>query len=60
MNIYFQVNLDPNIKNVQDQIESNLGLKVFISNSKKNTGKISIEYKNLEQFEHISSLLKRN
>ncbi len=53
-------NLDPNIKNVQDQIESNLGLKVFISNSKKNTGKISIEYKNLEQFEHISSLLKRN
>ncbi|OUX54581.1 MAG: chromosome partitioning protein ParB [Pelagibacteraceae bacterium TMED287] len=52
--------LDSNIINTQDQIESSLGLKVIISNTKKNTGKISIEYKNLEQFDLIAGLLKRS
>ena len=48
---------DPNIINAQERIEKILGLKVNIVNKKNNSGKIMIEYKNLEQFELISKLL---
>ena len=51
--------IDPNIFEVQREIERSLGLKVNIVNKKNNTGKISIEYKNLEQFESVSEKLKR-
>ena len=44
----------------QNKIQDNLGLSVFIQNKKNNSGKITIEYKNLEQFELISNLLKKN
>jgi ParB family transcriptional regulator, chromosome partitioning protein len=48
---------DANILKTQDRIEKVLGLKVNISNKKNNSGKISIEYQDLEQFELISNLL---
>lgn len=54
-----KIALDPNIINEQKKIEDNLGLKVKIVNTKKNSGKISIEYKNLDQFELVSNLLKK-
>ena len=50
---------DPNILKIQDRIEKILGLKVNIVNKKNNSGKISIEYKNLDQFELISELLMK-
>ena len=55
-------NKTPNadILKVQDRIEKILGLKVNIVNKKNNSGKITIEYKNLEQFELISDLLTKN
>ncbi len=52
--------LDPNIFETQKKIEEKLGLKVNIINKKNNSGKITIEYKNLDQFELISKLLKKN
>ena len=51
--------IDPNIFEVQREIERSLGLKVNIVNKKNNSGKISIEYKNIEQFESVSEKLKR-
>ena len=42
---------DPNIYKAQDKIERKLGLKVNIINKKNNSGKVVIEYKNLDQFE---------
>ena len=51
--------VDPNIFDIQREIERSLGLKVNIVNKKNNSGKISIEYKNLEQFESVSEKLKR-
>ena len=42
------------------RIEKILGLKVNILNKKNNSGKISIEYKDLEQFELISNLLTKS
>ena len=50
---------DANILKAQEKIEKVLGLKVNISNRKNNSGKISIEYKDLEQFELISNLLSK-
>ena len=50
---------DPNILQAQDRIEKILGLTVKIVNKKKNSGIISIEYKDLDQFELISELLTK-
>ena len=51
---------DANILKAQENIEKRLGLKVYISTKKNNSGKVSIEYKDLEQFELISDLLTKN
>ena len=51
--------LDPNISFEKNEIESKLGLSVDIFNSNKNSGKIIIKYKSLDQFELISKKLKR-
>ena len=50
---------DSDILKAQERIEKILGLKVYISNKKNNSGKITIEYKDLEQFELISNLLTK-
>ena len=55
-----QIKVDANILSEQNKIQDNLGLNVSIQNKRNNSGKITILYKNLEQFELISNLLKRN
>ena len=50
--------MNPNILDAQKNIEERLGLKVDITNKRNNSGKITIQYKNLEQFELVSKLLK--
>ena len=52
--------IDSNIISEQKKIQDNLGLNVSIKNKKNNSGQITIIYKNLEQFDLISGLLKRN
>ena len=52
-------NYDADILKAQEKIEKVLGLKVNILNKKNNTGKIVIQYKNLDQFELISELLTK-
>ena len=52
--------VDPNVFDVQREIERSLGLKVSIRNKKNNSGKVSIEYKNSDQLDLISTLLKNN
>ena len=52
--------IDSNILKTQERLEKILGLKVNISNKKNNSGKITIEYKDLEQFQLISELLTKH
>tara|TARA_B100002019_G_scaffold182098_1_gene157176 strand:+ start:465 stop:1319 length:855 start_codon:yes stop_codon:yes gene_type:complete len=52
--------IDSNILKAQEKIQRALGLKVSISNKKNNSGKVVIEYKDLEQFDLISDLLTKN
>jgi ParB family chromosome partitioning protein len=48
---------DPNILLAQRKIEENLGLKTKIINRKNSSGKVVIEYSDLDQFEMLSKLL---
>ena len=52
--------IDTNIIKAQEKIEKKLGLKVNILNKKNNSGKITIKYKDLDQFELISDLLTKS
>jgi len=51
---------DINILELEQSLEDKTGLKVSIVNKKNNSGKIYFEYKNLEQLEFISKLIKGN
>ena len=55
-----QIRVDSNILSEQKRIEDNLGLSVNIINKKNNSGKITIIYQNLDQFELVSNLLKKS
>ena len=50
---------DANIIKAQEKIEKRLGLKVSILNKKNNSGRVIIEYKDLDQFALISDLLTK-
>ena len=52
--------IDTNILKTQERLQKILGLKVNILNKKNNSGKITIEYKDLDQFELISDLLTKH
>ena len=52
--------VDANVLKTQERLEKILGLKVNIVNKKNNSGKITIEYKDLDQFELISNLLTKH
>ena len=51
---------DANTLKAQERIEKILGLKVNILNKKNNSGKIIIQYNDLDQFELISNLLTKS
>jgi ParB family chromosome partitioning protein len=48
---------DPNVLLAQRKIEENIGLKTTVVNRKNTSGKVVIEYNNLEQFELLSNVL---
>ena len=52
--------IDTNVLKTQERLQKSLGLKVNIVNKKNNSGKITIEYKDLDQFELISDLLTKH
>ena len=52
--------IDTNILKTQERLQKILGLKVNIINKKNNSGKITIEYKDLDQFELMSDLLTKH
>jgi len=53
-------NKDLNVRDLELSISSKIGLKVNISNKKNNKGKISFEYKDLDQLNKIIEVIKNN
>ena len=54
-----QIRVDANILDEQREMEENLGMRVDIFNKKNNSGKLTIHYTNLDQFEFVSKILKK-
>ena len=55
-----KLNKDLNVRDLELSISSKIGLKVNISNKKNNKGKISFEYKDLDQLNKIIDIVKLN
>ncbi len=51
---------DSNIKALEMSISEKVGLNVIIQNNKRNQGKITIEYKDLNQLNRIIEIIKKN
>ena len=51
---------DPNILDLQKNLEDKTGLNVLINNRKNNSGSIVFEYQNLEQLDKIIDTIKNN
>ena len=51
---------DANIKDLEISVSNKIGLNVLIKNNKNNKGKISFEYKGLDQLNKIIDIIKSN
>jgi len=51
---------DPNILDLQKVLEEKTGLSVSVTNRKNNSGTISFEYKDLNQLDRITTIIKNN
>jgi len=51
---------DPNILDLQKNLEEKTGLNVSINNKKNNSGVISFEYKDLDQLDKLIDAIKKN
>ena len=49
---------DPNIIDMENQISSEIGIKVHINNKRNNSGNLIFEYKSIDQLERIIRLIK--
>ena len=51
-------NIDPNIKDLENSLEQKIGMRVVIVNKKNNKGKITFEYKDLDQLNQLVANVK--
>ena len=51
---------DPNILDLQKSLEAKTGLNVSVTNKKNNSGTIAFEYRDLDQLERITNIIKNN
>ena len=51
---------DANIKDLENSVSNKIGINVSIQNKKNNKGKISFEYKSLDQLNRIIEIIKSN
>ena len=51
-------NIDPNIKDLENSLEQKTGMKVVIDNKKNNKGKITFDYKDLDQLNQLVANVK--
>ncbi len=51
---------DPNIMGIQNDLQNKTGMLVTISNKKNNSGKISLDYKNIDQLNRLIKVIKDN
>ena len=55
-----KIKRDINIINLENEIAEKIGLKVYLKNKKDNSGTFIIEYKDLDQLQRITKVIKDN
>ena len=56
----FKRNRDTNINELETTLSQKIGLNVLIQNKKNNKGKITFEYKDLDQLNKVIDVIKNN
>ena len=51
---------DPNSIDIENQLSSKIGMKVFLNNKKNNTGTLIFEYKGIDQLDRLIKVIKEN
>ena len=51
---------DPNSIEIENQLSSKIGMKVFLNNKKNNTGTLIFEYKGVDQLDRLIKIIKEN
>ena len=51
---------DPNSIDIENQLSSKIGMKVFLNNKKNNTGTLIFEYKDFDQLDRLIKIIKEN
>ena len=51
---------DPNSIDIENQLSSKIGMKVFLNNKKNNTGTLIFEYKGVDQLDRLIKIIKDN
>ena len=51
---------DPNSIDIENQLSSIIGMKVFLNNKKNNTGTLIFEYKGVDQLDRLIKIIKEN
>ena len=51
---------DPNSIDIENQLSSRIGRKVFLNNKKNNTGTLIFEYKGVDQLDRLIKIIKEN
>ena len=49
---------DTNIIDIENQISSKIGMKVYINNKRNNSGTLTFEYKDIDQLDRIVKIIK--
>ena len=51
---------NPNISDIESQLSNKLGMRVNISNKNNNNGKLSFDYRGLDQLNRLVDIIKKN
>jgi len=51
---------DPNLKDLENNLQDKIGINVFIKNKKNNSGFLTFEYKDLDQLNRLIMIIKAN
>ncbi len=51
---------DTNLISVENQLSEKLGMRVYLSNKKNNSGKLTFEFKGLDQLDRLINTIKNN
>ncbi len=53
-------NKDANLIDIENQLMEKIGMRVYVNNKKNNSGRLTFQYKSLDQMERLIQIIKNN